>query len=51
MELSQIAKEEFKQIWMEEYGVEIGDDEANEKGINLLEIFRLIIKPTNGNNN
>jgi len=50
MELSQKARDEFKEIWMEEYGIEMGDDEANLRGTNLLEIFRLILKPTDGTN-
>jgi len=40
-----LAKEqiiEFKQIWKEEFGEEISEDDAYEKGSNLVELMRMI---------
>ena len=33
---------EFQQIWKEEFGEEISEDDAYEKGSNLVELMRLI---------
>lgn len=45
MRLSKKAIDEFKQIFQREFKVELSDEEANEKGLELLEFFRLIYKP------
>lgn len=33
---------EFQQIWKEEFGEEISEDDAYERGSNLIELMRLI---------
>lgn len=43
--LSKNALEEFKTIWREEFGTEIGDQEATDQAINLLTLFSAIYKP------
>ena len=45
MQLSKKALDKFKQIYQKEFMVELSDEEANEKGLELLEFFRLIYKP------
>lgn len=43
--LSATALEEFKKIYLEEFGEEISDEKAVELGINLLTIFDKIYRP------
>ena len=45
MKLSRKAIDGFKKIYQREFKVELSDEEANEKGLELLEFFRLIYKP------
>ncbi len=45
MRLSKKAIEEFKAIYLEKYGVQLNDEQANELGVELLEFFKLIYKP------
>lgn len=45
MQLSNEAIQEFKQIYKEEYGEEISDDEANKLGVNFLNFCRIIFRP------
>lgn len=42
MQLSPEAIQEFKQIYREEYGEEISDDEAREVGTRLVRVFKVI---------
>lgn len=44
MQLSKEVVEEFKQIYKEEFGKEFSDQEALEKGINLINLFRIIYR-------
>lgn len=48
MELSHQAISEFQQIWKEEFGGEIDDKKANESGIKLLQLVKLLIENKNG---
>ena len=43
--LSDKALEEFKEIWLEEIGEEISDEQAMELGLNLLSIFDAVYRP------
>lgn len=43
--ISEAALQEFKKIWLEEYGEEISDEKAAELGINLLTLFDHIYRP------
>lgn len=45
MKLSDKAIKDFKRVYFNKFGVRLSDEEANEKGIELLEFFRLIYKP------
>ncbi len=45
MQLSQIAIDKFKKIYLKEYGVNLADSEANSRGLSLLNLFKLIYKP------
>lgn len=45
MLLSKKAVEDFKKIYFDEFKVELTDEEANEKGLGLLEFIKLIYKP------
>lgn len=45
MKLSKKALSEFKGIYLAEFGVLLGDDEANKLGVELLELFRIIYRP------
>ncbi|MDD4135594.1 MAG: hypothetical protein PHN66_00820 [Candidatus Shapirobacteria bacterium] len=42
--LSKQTIEEYRQIYLEEYGKEISFEEAEKQGTNLVELFRLLIK-------
>lgn len=43
--LSNLALQEFKKIYLEEFGEELSDEKATELGINLLTIFNHIYRP------
>lgn len=45
MELSDKAVQEFKQIYIEEYGEDISDDEAKKMAVNLMEFCKIIFRP------
>lgn len=45
MRLSNKAIANFKEIYLQEFSVELTDNQANEKGLELLEFFKLIYKP------
>ena len=44
MKLSEEAIKEFKKIYYQEYGKQISDEEAQEKGQNLLSLFKIIYR-------
>jgi hypothetical protein len=48
MRLSKEAIEEFKEIYREEFGEDISDDDAQELGENLLFLFDLVYRPIPG---
>ena len=43
--ISETALQEFKKIWVEEFGEEISDEQAVELGTNLLTLFHHIYRP------
>jgi len=45
MSLSETAIKGFKEIYYEEFGVMISDEEAEEKGTNLISLFKIIYRP------
>ena len=45
MQLSRKAIDDFKKIYLDKFKVELTDDEANKKGVKLLEFMKLIYKP------
>ena len=45
MQLSNKAIDDFKKIYFEEFRDELTDEEANKKGVELLEFIKLIYKP------
>lgn len=45
MQLSNKAINDFKKIYLEEFGVDLTDEEANKKGLELLEFMKLIYQP------
>jgi hypothetical protein len=45
MRLSTKAISEFKQIYKNQFGVELTDDETNTKGLELLKFFQVMSKP------
>jgi hypothetical protein len=45
MRLSKEAIEEFKKIYYKEFGKALSDEEAQEKGQNLLSLFKIIYRP------
>lgn len=45
MQLSVRAIDNFKKIYFEEFKVRLTDEEANKKGVELLEFIKLIYKP------
>ena len=44
MRLSKEAIEEFKRIYYKEFGKVLSDEEAQEKGQNLLSLFKIIYR-------
>ncbi len=42
MKLSQKAIHEFQKIYQEKFGISLKDDEANKKGLELLEFIKMI---------
>lgn len=45
MQLSNKAIEDFKKIYLQEYGVELPHEEVNRLGIELLQFVEMIYKP------
>ena len=45
MQLSKKAIDDFKKIYLEEFRVDLTDEEANKKGMELLEFLKLIYQP------
>ncbi len=45
MKLSEEAIEEFREIYRKEFGKEISDGEAQEMGIRLIRLFKIILRP------
>lgn len=45
MKLSIEAITDFKKIYLAEFGIKLTDDEANSKGLELLNFIKLIYKP------
>lgn len=45
MQLSNRAITDFKKIYQKKFGVDLNDDDANEKGVELLNLFRLVYRP------
>lgn len=45
MQLSIKAISDFKKIYVNKYGINLTDNEANERGMELLTLFRLIYRP------
>ena len=45
MELSKQTLDEFKKIYFNKFKVVLSDEEANKKGVELLEFFKLLYKP------
>ena len=45
MHVSKKALEEFKEIYKDEFGVELSDDKAREMTSNLLRLFQIITRP------
>jgi hypothetical protein len=43
--ISQERIEEFKQIYLEEFGEEISDEKAYELALQLLQLFQVICRP------
>lgn len=43
--LSADAVRDFKKIYQKEYRIKLSDQEAQEKGLQLLNFFKLIYKP------
>jgi hypothetical protein len=51
-QISRQAIEEFKAIYLEEFGQTITDDDAQEMGVRLLQLFAILAQPPeNGTNN
>ncbi|HEX3033940.1 MAG TPA: hypothetical protein VHT73_02260 [Thermodesulfobacteriota bacterium] len=48
MRLSKEAIEEFKEIYRKKFGEVISDEEAYEKGLRLLRLFKLIYQSNSG---
>lgn len=44
-QLSQQAIEEYKAIYKKEYGKDITDAEADEQGMKLIRLFKIIYRP------
>ena len=44
--MSKKSIEEFKQIWKEEFKENISYDKASDEATNLLNLFKIIYKPT-----
>lgn len=44
MKLNQVSLAEFKEIYFEEFGIELSDDEANNIGIALLRLFKVLLR-------
>jgi hypothetical protein len=49
--LSEIAVKEFMEIYKERYGDELSFREGKEQATKLLQVFRVVFKPVNKNDN
>ena len=47
-QLSRQAIDEFKAIYLDEFGRELSDDEVQEMAIRLLRFFGILVRPDNG---
>lgn len=45
MKISQDEIEEFKQIYLDEFGEEISDERAYELGLQLIQLFQIVYRP------
>jgi len=45
MQLSNKAIADFKKIYQKKFGVSLSNVEANEKGLELLNLFKLVYRP------
>jgi len=45
MRLSQKAIDEFKRIYLKEFGVLLDDEKAHELALNLLRVFDIVSRP------
>ena len=48
MRLNKEAIEEFKEIYLREFGQTITDEEARDLGLNLISLFEIICRPVPG---
>jgi hypothetical protein len=46
MKLSQKAIDEFKAIYLAEFGKEITDEEAQKMGWNVLRLYKVLLEPS-----
>lgn len=51
MQLSKRAIDDFKKIYLAEFKVSLSDEQANSKGLGLLNLVKLIYRPINKNEN
>ena len=51
VQLSEKAIKEFKEIWFAEYSEKISDEEAKERGLRLLALFKILSQPSNSKDN
>lgn len=51
MQLSKRAVDDFKKIYLKEFKVSLSDEQANSKGLALLNLVKLIYRPINKNEN
>jgi hypothetical protein len=47
-QLSRQAIDEFKAIYLDEFGQELSDEEVQEIALRLLRFFGILVKPTPG---
>lgn len=43
--ISDVALNDFKKIWVDEFGTEIPDEVAVEEAVNLLTMFNVVYRP------
>lgn len=44
MKLNHVSLTEFKEIYFQEFGVTLSDEEANNLGIALLRLFKILLR-------